>query len=77
MPVVRTSSKYQIAIPKHIRTKLGIRPGQEMAVTDRDGSVVLTPIPSDPIEYLCGIHEGRPSMTRELLEERARDLEHE
>jgi len=77
MPIVRASSKYQIAIPRRIREKLHIRPGQEFALSDKDGSVILTPLPEDPIEALCGYYKGEPSMTKDLLEERARDLEHE
>ena len=77
MSVVRTSSKYQVAIPKRIRTKLGIKPGQNLLVTDKEGSIMLTPVPSDPIDFLCGALKGEPSLTQELLDERARDREQE
>lgn len=77
MAIVRASSKYQIAIPKQVRAKLHIKPGQKFVVSDKGGSVVLTPIPEDPIEALYGYYKGGPSMAQELLEERARDLEHE
>jgi len=77
MPVVRASSKYQIAIPKAIRNKLCIKPGQKLTISEADGVILLTPIPADPIEFLCGIFKGKPSMTEELLKERKRDLEHE
>jgi len=77
MSIVRTSSKYQIAIPKRIRAKLGIKPGQRLLVTEKEGSVMLTPVPMDPVEYLCGVYKGELSLTEELLKERARDLEHE
>ena len=77
MAIVRTSSKYQIAIPKRIRIKLGIKAGQRLSLTEKEGSLVLTPVPDDPIEYLCGIYKDGPSLTQALLEERARDLEHE
>jgi len=77
MSIVRASSKYQIAIPKRIRTKLGVKPGQRLMVTEKEGSVVLTPVPTDPVEYLCGVYKGEPSLTQELLKERARDRAHE
>jgi AbrB family looped-hinge helix DNA binding protein len=77
MSIVRASSKYQVAIPKAIRNRLGIRPGQRFLITDVRGGIELTPIPNDPVEYLTGILAGEPSMTAELLEERKRDLEHE
>lgn len=77
MSVVRASSKYQIAIPKAIRSKLNIKPGQKLMISDRDGGILLTPIPEDPIGFLCGALKDEPSMTRELVEERKRDLRHE
>ncbi len=77
MPVVRASSKYQIAIPKAIRDKLGIKPGQGLDVSEEDGHMIVTPLPSDPVEYLCGLFKDGPSMAHALLEERRRDLEHE
>jgi|GEM_PF-454010 len=39
--------------------------------------ISLAPLPDDPVRFLCSILKDKPSMTRELLEERARDLEHE
>lgn len=77
MPIVRASSKFQIAIPKAIRNKLRIKPGQKLAVSESDGLIVLTPIPPDPVEFLCGILKDEPSMTEELIKDRKRDLEHE
>lgn len=75
--IVTPSSKYQIAIPKTIRESLGIKVGQKLNITQSNGSMVITPVPSDPIEYLCGALADGPSLTNELLEERKRDLEHE
>jgi len=77
MAIVRASSKYQIAIPKRIRAALGIKAGQRLSITTRDGGIFLAPLPDDPVRFLRGILKDKPSMTRELLEERARDLEHE
>lgn len=77
MSMVRASSKYQIAIPKAIRNKLHIKPGQKLTVSEANGVILLTPVPTDPVEFLCGIFKGRPSMTEELLKERRRDLEQE
>lgn len=44
MAIVRTSSKYQIAIPKRIRAKLGIKAGQRLSITERDGGIFLAPL---------------------------------
>ena len=77
MSIVRASSKFQIAIPKAIRSKLGIKAGQRFLVADTNGTISLTPIPPDPVEYLCGVFEDGPSMTAELVRERKTDLERE
>lgn len=77
MAVVRASSKYQIAIPKSIRNKLQIKPGQHLTIAEADGVIIITPIPPDPADFLCGIFKDEPSMTQELMNEKKRDLEHE
>ncbi len=38
------SSKYQIVIPKHVRRKLALKPGQTLSVTERDGRIEITPV---------------------------------
>lgn len=77
MNVVRASSKYQIAIPKSIRTKLNIKPGQQLTISEEDGVIIITPVPPDPADFLCGIFKGEPSMREELMNEKKRDLKHE
>jgi AbrB family looped-hinge helix DNA binding protein len=77
MSIVRASSKFQIAIPKAIRSKLGIEAGQRFLVSDVNGAISLTPIPADPVEYLCGVFQDEPSMTAELVRERKQDLDRE
>lgn len=77
MTVVRASSKYQIAIPKAIRDRLHIERGQRLAITENDGAILLTPIPADPADFLCGIFKDEPSLTQELSHERKRDARHD
>jgi AbrB family looped-hinge helix DNA binding protein len=73
MPIVRVSSRFQILIPKAIRNKLNIKAGQKLSVSEANGTIVITPIPSDPVDFLYGILKDEPSLTEELLKERARD----
>ncbi len=75
MSIIRVSSEYQVAIPEAILMKLGTRPGQEMMVVERDGGIVLTPLPDDPVAFLCGILVNGPSLTKELVTERAHEVE--
>jgi AbrB family looped-hinge helix DNA binding protein len=43
------SPKYQIVIPKEIRQKLALKPGQRLSVTAKDGHIELTPILSPEV----------------------------
>lgn len=47
---VTISPKFQVVIPKEIRTRLKLRPGQRVYAVERDDSVVLIPVV--PIEEL-------------------------
>jgi len=50
---VLVSPKYQIVIPKEIRTKIGIRKGQRMHISVKGKSIVL--LPDKPIQSFRGI----------------------
>jgi len=71
MTVVTTSSKGQVVIPKEIRVRRGIRPGQKVAVEFVRDHVEIRPLPADPIRALHGMFKGiSGSMAEELAEER-------
>jgi len=53
------SPKFQIVIPKEIRERLDLKPGQQVALIDRDGFVAL--VPQRPISELRGIAKGAPT----------------
>jgi AbrB family looped-hinge helix DNA binding protein len=53
------SPKFQIVIPKEIRERLDLKPGQQVALIDRDGFVTL--VPQRPISELRGIAKGAPT----------------
>ena len=42
--LVKVSAKGQITLPKNIRQNLNIKPGDSVAITQRDDELVLTPI---------------------------------
>jgi AbrB family looped-hinge helix DNA binding protein len=68
MPRVTISPKFQIVIPREIRQRLRLRPGQQMTLLERDG--IITAIPDLPLEKFRGILKG---MSRtELREKRER-----
>lgn len=53
------SPKFQIVIPKEIRERYELKPGQQVALIDRDGYVAL--VPQRPISELRGIAKGAPT----------------
>lgn len=73
MPVVRTSTKGQIVIPKEIREKLGITPGKRILLRVVENHAEMTPLPDNPIKAMRGILKGGKSLAKELLVERKKD----
>jgi AbrB family looped-hinge helix DNA binding protein len=73
MPIVKTSSKGQIVIPKEIREKLGVTPGEKVMLRIVGKHAEITPIPDDSIKAMRGIIKGGKSMAKELLIERKKD----
>ena len=63
------SEKGQITIPKALRDRLGIRPGQELEVKKDHGRLILFKvIEQDPIDRVFGILKLDKS-TDEIMEE--------
>jgi AbrB family looped-hinge helix DNA binding protein len=71
MPVVKTSSKGQVVIPREIRKKIGLEPGDKvLVVLTPAGKVTIEPVPDDPIAAARGMLRGGPSLTAALLKEK-------
>jgi AbrB family looped-hinge helix DNA binding protein len=56
MSAVTVSPKYQIVIPKAVRERLHVKPGQKLKLLVLDGIATLVPLV--PIEELRGIGKG-------------------
>ena len=59
MTVVTVSSKYQVVIPKDVRERLGLAPGQKVQALAVGGRIELVPV--EPIERLRGFLKGMSS----------------
>jgi AbrB family looped-hinge helix DNA binding protein len=56
MTRLKISPKFQIVIPRQIRDRLNLRPGQQITLFERDG--IITAIPDLPLEKVRGILRG-------------------
>jgi AbrB family looped-hinge helix DNA binding protein len=56
MSQTTVSSKYQVVIPKEIRERVHLRPGQKLAVIVRGNVISL--VPDIPLEDLRGFLKG-------------------
>ncbi|MCL4532466.1 MAG: AbrB/MazE/SpoVT family DNA-binding domain-containing protein [Actinobacteria bacterium] len=77
MKGIRVSAKGQIVIPKEIRDKLGIKPGDKVDFVNYAGTVIVLKSLTDPIRETRGMLKGGPSMTEALLRDRREECERE
>ena len=56
MSVVTLSSKYQIVVPREIRERLRLKPGQRLLIVEKNGVIHL--IPQRPIREMRGFVKG-------------------
>jgi len=56
MARTKVSSKYQVVIPKDVRSRADIRPGQEFQVIVKGG--VITLVPERPLSTMRGFVRG-------------------
>ncbi len=56
MVAVTVSPKFQVVIPKKVRSSLNIKPGQKLQVIEYGKNIVLIPV--RPIEEACGSLPG-------------------
>jgi len=56
MGTVKLSPKFQVVIPRDVREKLDLKPGQKIVVIEKGG--VLHLIPQKPIKEMKGFVKG-------------------
>ena len=67
MAKTKLSSRGQIVIPKEIREKLDLSPGQKLEVYEEGDKIVLMAVPEDPVDSLNGMFQTESSV-KELRE---------
>ncbi len=77
METAYVTSKGQLVIPAKIRRKYGIKPGTKVCFIDRNGELLFQPVTKEYIRNVCGILKSETSVTKELLEDRAKDRKRE
>ncbi|MBN1315173.1 MAG: AbrB/MazE/SpoVT family DNA-binding domain-containing protein [Anaerolineales bacterium] len=73
MYTTTVSAKGWIVIPKDFREKYGLVKGTRVQVVEYGGTLALVPLTDDPVDALSGMLQGGPSLTADLLAERARE----
>jgi len=53
---VTVSPKYQVVIPSEVRERMKLKPGQKLAVVEKDGVVHLVPV--RPLKEMRGFTKG-------------------
>lgn len=73
MKTTKVSSKGWVVIPKPLRDEFGLTTGTRVKVVAYGGVLAVIPQPEDPVKALHGMLESGPSLTEDLLAERARE----
>ncbi|MGA2682371.1 MAG: AbrB/MazE/SpoVT family DNA-binding domain-containing protein [Candidatus Bathyarchaeia archaeon] len=68
MVKVKLSSKFQVVIPREVREKLNLKPGEEIAMIEKSGVICL--VPQKPIKQMRGFVKG--GNTQNIREEEDR-----
>lgn len=68
MEPVTLSSKYQLVIPRRIREKMGLRPGEKFHVISIDDRIELVPV--RPMSEMRGFLKGLDSSFEREREDR-------
>ncbi len=74
MSTMKVSRKGWVVIPKAIRERHGIKPGDLVQIVDY-GGITIIPATSEPARRLRGLLKDGPSLTQALLEDRQKERE--
>lgn len=67
------SEKGWVVIPAELRKKYRLAPGTEVIIVDYGGVLAIVPAARNPVKQGRGLLKGLPSLTDDLLKERAQE----
>ena len=73
----RISTKGQVVVPARLRKKHNLDPGSPVVVEEKDGQIVIVPLPKDPVEASFGILREAEGLAEELLRDRRSEKKRE
>lgn len=71
------SNKGWVVIPAELRKKYNLLPGTQVVIVDYGGVLSIIPALNNPIKQGRGMLKGLPSLTQDLLQERAKERSRE
>lgn len=71
------SNKGWVVIPAELRKKYDLKPGTPVVIVDYGGVLAIIPAMKDPVKQGYGLLKGGPSLTKDLLKERAAERKRE
>jgi AbrB family looped-hinge helix DNA binding protein len=72
MTYTSISSKYQVVIPKEVREKIPMKPGQKLIIYEKGGIIHL--VPEVPLKKLRGMFKGKGLTLKDLRDKSDRPL---
>lgn len=70
MPVTTLTIKGQVVIPASLRAKLKIHKGSRLSVEEKNGRIIMVPLPEDAVSAGRGLLKSKGRILRSLLQDR-------
>ena len=77
MNTTMVTTKGQIVIPSKIRRRLNIKRGTKLCIVEKGNQLILQPLTDEYFKNMAGIAGAKGKGVSALLEERAKEKEHE
>lgn len=75
MLTVKTTTRGQVTIPAALRKKLNIHQGTRLLVEEKNGRIIMEPLPDDLLKAGLGRLNTRGKVLKNLLADRKADTE--